>query len=338
MTGASKRAIGWLILALAAVALPWVMPNDYYVTVCALAFITALSALGLNLLTGYTGQLNLAHGPFMAIGAYTVGILTTAHGVPYWIAFVLAGVVTGVLGALVGLLSLRLRGHYFAIFTLCVGVILYLIIEKWDTLTGGAVGIMGIPAPPGLSGYTFETPRAQYYLALVFLALGLVVMARITGSLVGRGFVAVRGSEALAQAIGINLRKTKMLAFVLSVIYAGFAGALYAGQVRFLGPDLAGQGPTFDQVMMVLVGGLGTLLGPLVGTLLVTAITQSLQFLQDYRMVVFGPLLIVLLIFLPRGLVGTWRYWLARKQSRAAGAASATPIATPMAAPGVPHV
>ncbi|MDR2991687.1 MAG: branched-chain amino acid ABC transporter permease [Burkholderiaceae bacterium] len=315
MTDRSKR-IGWLILIAAALALPWVMPNDYYVSVCALSFITALSALGLNLLTGYTGQLNLAHGSFMAIGAYTVGILTTMHGVPYWIAFVLAGVVAGALGALVGMLSLRLRGHYFAIFTLCVGVILYLIIEKWDALTGGAVGIMGIPAPPGFNGYTFESPRAQYYLALAFLALGLFIMMRITGSLVGRSFVAVRNSEALAQAIGINLRKTKMLAFVLSVIYAGCAGALYAGQIRFLGPDLAGQEPTFDQVMMVLVGGLGTLLGPLVGTFLVTAITQSLQFLQDYRMVVFGPLLIVLLIFLPHGLVGTWLHRRARKAAQ----------------------
>ncbi|MDR0479275.1 MAG: branched-chain amino acid ABC transporter permease, partial [Burkholderiaceae bacterium] len=306
MTGNSKRLIGWLVLATAAAALPWAMPNDYYITVGALAFITALSALGLNLLTGYTGQLNLAHGPFMAIGAYTVGILTTAHGVPYWVAFALAGVVTGVLGALVGLLSLRLRGHYFAIFTLCVGVILSLVIQKWESLTGGAVGIMGIPAPPGWGGYTFESPRAQYYLALAFLALGLLVMGRVTSSLVGRSFVAVRNSEALAQAIGINLRKTKMLAFVLSVIYAGFAGALYAGQVRFIGPELAGQTPTFDQVTMAVVGGLGTLLGPLVGTFLVTTITQSLQFLQDYRMIAFGPLLIVALIFLPHGLVGTW--------------------------------
>jgi len=311
---------GWLALLVLALAFPGFAPNTYYVSIGSLMFILMIAALGLNLLTGYTGQLNLAHGSLMAIGAYTVGILTTTHAVPYWIAFVLAGVVTALFGVAVGLLSLRLRGHYFAIFTLCVGFILFLVIEKWESLTQGAVGIMGIPAPPGWNGFAFDTPLSQYYLALTFLVIGLWVMARITRSLVGRSFVAVRNSEDLAQAIGINLRRTKMLSFVLSVIYAGFAGALYAGQVRFLGPDLASELMTFDLVMFVVVGGLGTLLGPIVGTFLVTVVTQSLQFLQDYRMLIFGPLLIALLIFLPDGIVGAW---LKRRRRLAAQVAQA---------------
>jgi branched-chain amino acid transport system permease protein len=198
---------------------------------------------------------------------------------------------------------------------MCIGVILYLVISKWDSVTGGVVGIMNIPAP-AFGDYVIDTPRRQYYLALVCLAIGLWIMARITRSLVGRSFIAVRNSESLAQAIGIDLRKTKILSFVLSVIYAGFAGALYAGQIRFVGPELADQAPTFDQVMIVLVGGLGTLLGPIVGAFVVTAITQSLQFLQTYRMVVFGPFLILLLIFVPHGIVGTWLYYRRRKAAK----------------------
>ncbi|MDR1968643.1 MAG: branched-chain amino acid ABC transporter permease [Burkholderiaceae bacterium] len=318
-----RESVGWAALAALALVFPLLariwpgFVNNYLISVMAQAFIYMIATQGLNLITGYTGQFNLAHGAFMAVGAYTVGILTVDHGVPYWIAFALAGVVTAALGFFVGALSLRLKGHYFSIFTLCIGSIMYLLIEKWESLTHGVVGIRDIPAPAGFGLVQFDTPQAQYYLALAFLALGTWVMARIVRSLLGRSFVAVRNGDLLAEALGINLMRTKTLSFVLSVTYAGIAGALYAGQVRFLGPDLASEVYTFDMVMYALVGGLGTLLGPLVGTLLVTGITQSLQFLQDYRMVVFGPLLIALLIFLPDGIVGSWL----KRQARRADAA-----------------
>lgn len=312
---------GWALLALAALVFPLFAQNNYLISVATQAFIMAIAALGLNLITGYTGQFNLAHGAFMAVGAYTVGILTVDHQVPFWIAFLLAGCATAVLGFFVGLLSLRLKGHYFSIFTLCVSYIMFLLIEKWESLTHGPVGIMGIPSPPGIGPVQFGTPLSQYYLVLAFLVLGIWVMARIVRSLLGRSFMAVRNSDELAEALGIDLMRTKTLSFVLSVVYAGFAGALYAGQVRFLGPDLASEVVTFDLVMFVLVGGVGTLLGPLVGTLLVTYLTQSLQFLQDYRMVVFGPVLIALIIFLPDGLVGTWL----KRRARRAAALTAAP-------------
>lgn len=316
--------LGWSLLALVALAFPLVTQNNYLISVATQAFIMAIAALGLNLITGYTGQFNLAHGAFMAVGAYAVGILTVDHQVPFWIAFLLAGVATALLGFFVGILSLRLKGHYFAIFTLCVSTIMYLLIEKWESFTHGTVGIMGIPAPTGFGPVQFGTPLSQYYLVLAFLALGLWIMARIVGSLLGRSFMAVRNSDELAEALGIDLMRTKTLSFVLSVTYAGFAGALYAGQVRFLGPDLASEVVTFDLIMFVLVGGIGTLLGPLVGTILVTWLTQGLQFLQDYRMVVFGPVLIMLLIFLPDGIVGSWL----KRRARRADASRAAPDPT----------
>ncbi|MBP0619632.1 branched-chain amino acid ABC transporter permease [Cupriavidus consociatus] len=317
---------GWMLLLALAIGFPLVTPNSYYLTVMTLAFIYAIATLGLNLITGYTGQLNLAHGGFMAIGAYTLGILTVDHQVPFWLAFVLAGVVCMVLGYVVGVVSLRLKGHYFSIFTMCIGYIIYLVIEKWESLTHGTVGLIGIPVPAAIGPLAFDSVQAQYYLVLFFLAVGTFLMHRIVTSLLGRSFMAVRNSDALAEALGINLMRTKVLSFVLSVGYAGFAGALYAGQVRFLGPDIARTDLTFDMVMSMLVGGIGTIFGPLLGAVLVPWITQSLQFMQDYRMLVFGPVLILLIIFVPDGIVGSWLKKQARKAAAARRPVPARPV------------
>jgi branched-chain amino acid transport system permease protein len=314
--------LGWSLLLAAGIAFPFVAGNDYHLTVMSTAYIFALATVGLNLITGYTGQFNLAHAGFMAVGAYTVGILTVDHGVPFWVAFALSGGVAAVLGLFIGIVSLRLKGHYFSIFTLCVGYIMYLVIEKWESLTHGTVGIIGIPSPSPIGPLQFESPRELYYLVLFFLAAGLWAMHRIVHSLMGRSFVAVRNSEDLAEALGINLMRTKVIAFVLSVFYAGLAGGLYAGFVRFLGPGVAGVEHTFDMTMYMLIGGIGTMFGPLLGALAMPWLTQYLQFLQEYRFVVFGPLLIVLVIFLPHGLVGSLLQWRARRLSRRATAAS----------------
>ncbi|HLZ64837.1 MAG TPA: branched-chain amino acid ABC transporter permease [Aliidongia sp.] len=303
----------------AALLFPVAAPNEYYLYVAALAFIMAISATGLNLILGYAGQLNLAHAGFMAIGAYTVGILTVDDGVPYWAAFALAGVIATVMGVLAGLVSLRLKSHFFAIFTLCVGLILSLVIEKWSGLTHGTTGLIGLQAPAPIGPIRFDTTEAQYYLVLGFLVAALWLMHRITGSLVGRGFVAVRNGEDLARALGIDAFRTKLLAFALSAFYAGISGALYAGFVRFVGPDLASEGHTFDMLAFILVGGIGTLGGPLIGAILLTILTQSLQFLQDFRMIVFGPLLILLVIFFPHGIVGSIRLRRARRAAWTAG-------------------
>lgn len=305
------------LLVAAALVFPFVASNDYAIYVMALAYIMAISTIGLNLILGYTGQLNLAHAGFMAIGAYTVGVLTVDYGVPYWIAFVLAGAIASFLGFLAGLVSLRLKTHYFSIFTLCVGFIIYLIIEKAEGLTHGTVGIIGIPAPTGIGPLQFTTSITQYYLVLAFLIASLWLMHRIVSSLLGRTFVAIRNGEDLAETLGINLMRSKVLAFVLSTFYAGVAGALYAGFVRFLGPDLAREHHTFDMMAFILVGGIGTLFGPLLGAILLTWLTQSLQFLQDYRMIVFGPLLILLVMFFPQGIVGFYNEQRARRRAAA---------------------
>ncbi len=320
MTALLSRRVLVVVSLAAALVYPFLVPNDYFIYVMALAFIYAIASLGLNLILGYTGQLNLAHAGFMAIGAYAVGILTVDYGVPYWIAFVLAGLITAAIGLLAGLVSLRLRADYFAIFTLCVGIIIWLVIEKWDWLTHGVVGIIGIPAPTGIGPIRFESSISQYYLVLAVLILALVLMDRIVHSLYGRAFMAIRNGEALAEALGVPLMRTKVIAFVISVTYAGYAGALYAGFVRFLGPNIASEANAFDMIAFILVGGLGTLSGPVFGAILLTWGTQSLQFLQDYRLLVYGPLLIALVMFLPKGIIGS----LKARQAREAGARAAS--------------
>lgn len=315
------RRIGWALLFILGVAFPFMTGNDYHLTVMATAYIFAISTLGLNLITGYTGQFNLAHAAFMAIGAYTVGLLTVDYHWPFWLAFLASVPVVVLFGLPLGWLSLRLKGHYFAIFTLCLGLILYLLIEKWDALTHGVVGIFGIAGPPAVAGIDFNSPLAMYYLVFAFLVLAVWFMLRLVQSLVGRSFVAVRNGDALAEALGLNLARTKLLAFLISVVYAGLSGALYAGFVRFLSPDLASEMHTFEMTMYMLVGGLGTVLGPLLGSLALPWLAQYMQFLADYRFVVFGPLLILIVIFMPYGIVGTWEARRLRRAERKAAVA-----------------
>jgi branched-chain amino acid transport system permease protein len=327
--------VGWGLLFVIGLAFPFLAGNDYHLTVMSKAYIFALATIGLNLITGYTGQFNLAHSGFMAVGAYTVGILTADHQWGFWAAFALSGVISAALGFPLGLVSLRLKGHYFSIFTLCVGYIMFLVIEKWESLTHGSGGLIGIPMPTPIFGLAFDNPRALYYLMFFFLVLGMFVMHRIVNSLLGRTFMAIRNSDDLAEALGINLMRNKVLAFVLSVLYAGYAGGLLAGFVRVLGPDDAGVQHTFDMTMQMLIGGIGTMLGPLLGAIAMPWLEQNLQFLQQYRFVVFGPVLILLVIFLPHGIVGTYMGWKARRASKAAPAIVETPTAA--AAQGGTH-
>ena len=302
-----------VVLLAFALIFPLIAGSEYQIYVMALAFIWAIAVYGLNIITGFCGQLNLAHGGFFAIGAYVVAILTVDHGWAFWPAFVASGVFSAVFGFLVGIVSLRLKEHYFAIFTLCVGFIIYLLLDKWEALTHGSLGIINIAPPEGFGLIDFTRTIPFYYLVLFFLVLAIVLVSRISSSLVGRTFLAIRISDDLAQSLGINLMRNKVLAFVLSTVYAGLAGGLYAGVVRFIGPAEAEVVHTFDIITYLLVGGIGTMMGPLVGTMAITWLTQAVQSFEEYRMIVFGPLLVLLVIFMPKGVVGTFLTWRGRR-------------------------
>lgn len=299
----SKRN-GLIFVLVLALIMPFIVPNDYILHVLALVCIWSISVYGINIFTGYTGNLSLAHIGFFAIGAYTLGLLTVKAEWNFWLAFIAAGVFSIILGFLVGLISLRTNGHFFAIYTMCVGYIIYLVIDKWDTLTGGVRGLIGIPGPAPIGPITFESLTSQYYLLLFFLVLTIFIMKRIVHSLLGRTFIAIRNSEELAQTIGISTKKNQLLAFVISCFFAAIAGALYASFVRFIGPEVGAIFLGFEMLIYLVIGGLGTLSGPIIGTLLIVFLTQSLQFMQEYKMLLFGPILLIIVIFYPNGIVG----------------------------------
>nr|WP_274704954.1 branched-chain amino acid ABC transporter permease [Deinococcus geothermalis] len=289
-----------------AALLPLVKPGTYVLDLAINTMIWAMLAYGLNVMLGYTGLLSLAHAGFFGIGAYAVGILTLKAGWSFWLAWPAAVLLCALGGLLLGLVAFRTRGDAFAIFTLGVGVIIQLVINKWDALTGGNEGLNGVPPASSFLGLDFSKAANFYYIALAALILTVIVVARTRGSVFGRSLVAIRGGEDLARSAGIDVYSHKLRAMMLSTAIAGLAGGVYAAYVGFLGSAVTGPTTTFTVLLYLLVGGVGTLAGPLLGTALLYVLTQSLQGLQDYRFLVFGPLLVLLVLFAPQGLVGLW--------------------------------
>jgi branched-chain amino acid transport system permease protein len=300
-TVASSRALPLAALA-AAVVVPLAAPNDYYLQIITQAAIWAILASGLNVILGFAGQLSLAHAGFFGIGAYTVALLATERAVSFWMGLPVAIALTAAGGFLVGSICLRSKGHYFAIFTLAVGLIIHLVIQKWESLTYGHIGVIGIPGPDAIGPLRFDSSLARSYLVLVFLGATLAVTGRLRRSPVGRTLVAVRDNEALAASVGIDVMGAKRLAFTISAGVAGLAGGLFAGFIGFLGPEAASVEVTFNSLLYLVVGGLGSLAGPVIGTVLVYGLSQVLQVLQAYHMVFFGLALVLLIRFMPGGL------------------------------------
>ena len=295
----------WLLVLVVAALLPIFVHSGYLFDVAINVMIFAIAAYGMNVMLGYAGLLPLAHAGFLGIGAYTVGILTLKLGWSFWLAWPLAIVLCAVLGLLLGLVAFRTRDDVFAIFTLGVGVIITESINKWDSLTGGNDGLNGIAAPK-LGSLDFGKATSFFYLALAALALTIFLVARVRASLFGRSLIAIRGGEDLARSAGINVYTHKLRVMMLSTALAGVAGGLYAVYIGFLGAAITGPSTTFTILLYLLVGGVGTLAGPLLGTLIIRVLQQFIQGLQDYQYVVLGPLLVLLVLFFPAGLAGLW--------------------------------
>ena len=301
----------WIILAIMVIAVivPQVVTNKYYMNILIMSGIWSIVALSLNLILGYTGQVNLAHGAFFGIGAYASALMMLKLNMNFWLALPLAAAIAGFFGFLIGLPALRTRGSYFAIGTLCFNIIVTLIVDRWEGLTEGARGLMGIPGPspiplPWGGEITFKTMATQYYLVLGFLLLTIFVLRRIIQSLVGRTFRAIRGNEELAEAVGIHAMRTKLLSFTVSCFFAGVGGVLYASYIGFLSPEITDYHVSFDALIYIMIGGVGTMAGPIIGTLLFVTIPETLHIAAEFRLLLYGLILIVMIIYLPRGIVG----------------------------------
>ncbi len=313
-----RRALPSIALGVAAL-LPLALRNEYYLQILTQAYVLAISACGLNVILGLAGQLSLAHSAFFGIGAYAVALLATKAGVPFWGGLPAGVLLCGAVGFVIGSICLRSRGHYFAIFTLAVGIIIHLVIQKWESLTHGHIGVIGIPGPGPLGPIAFDSSVARSYLALFFLALTVAATARLVRSPVGRTLMAVRESEALAAAVGIDVMAAKRMAFTISAALAGLAGGLFAGFIGFLGPEAANVEMTFNTLLYVMVGGIGSLSGPVAGTFIVYGLSQVLAVLQQFQMVIFGLALVLLILFMPSGLAGAWKAFGRRPVRRSLG-------------------
>jgi branched-chain amino acid transport system permease protein len=300
-TSANRRV--WLpVLALAA-AVPLVVRNEYVLNVAVLCGIYVILASSLNVTNGYTGLFSFGHAAFYGIGAYTAAIAATRYGWPFWLTFPAAGVVAAAVGAAIAVPTLRLKGIFLALVTIGFQEITFLVTMNWVSLTRGPMGIPRIP-PPSLPGLEFRTNAEYYYLVLALDVLVLFVLARLVRSRVGRTFVAIREDELAAQSCGIAVFPAKVLSFTIATFFAGVAGAFFAHHARFVSADSFRLDETFLILTMLIVGGMGSLVGPVIGAIALVILPEVARFLAEYRGVVYGLILIAVILFRPEGIAG----------------------------------
>lgn len=301
MTAAQVKLAGYFMFVLL-LTLPF-FARDYMLDVLILAGIYAILALGLNVVIGFTGLLNLGYAAFYAIGAYSYALLSVRLGLGFWQALPISMVAAALAGYALSVPSLRLKGDYLAIVTLGFGEIVRLVLNNWDSLTGGPNGISGI-APPYLLGLSLGGLDKYYYLTFVALIVSYAVIKRIRISKIGRAWIAIREDETGASAMGINTTLYKRYAFTFGSLWAGLAGALFAAKMQFVSPESFSFTESVLIASMVILGGLGSLPGVVLGAVVLVILPELLRDAQSYRMIVLGVGLIVMMIFRPQGLFG----------------------------------
>ncbi len=302
-----SRSVLWGVLGLLVLLLPLVVTVPYFLHLVTLALIWVIVAQGQNLIQGFTGYVSIAQAGFMGIGAYSSALMSVKLGWSIWLTISVAPLTTAVLALLAGYPSLRVKGHYFAIVTLAYNMVIFIVLMTYSSLTGGEAGIAEIRRPAdvswGLGTWRLGTREGYYYLVAAAAALATVVCALILHSRVGRVLVAIRQNEALIEACGVQSWRYKLFAFVASASLAGLAGALYAHFISFLNPDAFGVDHSLNAILAVILGGSGTIAGPVLGAFAVVFLPEYLRVADTYRLVMYGVILVVATIFMPRGLI-----------------------------------
>jgi branched-chain amino acid transport system permease protein len=296
--------IGSIILSLVILSILPFLLDSYLIHILSQIGIWVILTASLNLMVGYTGQLSFAHIGLFAVGAYTSAILTTTAGLSFWITFPIAAIVAGIFGFLIGLPVLRFKTHFFAIVTLGFGEIIRLTIYNLRDLTGGPNGIYNIPFPSSIFGLDFSLREHFYYLILIS-AIAVVLFVRfLIHTRTGKAMIAIRENENFALFVGINTWKVKIFAFTISACIAGFAGSLFAHYNSYISPYSFTVAESVSILLMVIIGGMGTIMGPILGTTFLIFLPEILRGVSEWRMVIYGGLLVLTIMFMRDGILG----------------------------------
>lgn len=297
-----KELLKFASLALLVTLLPIVFKGGYIMNVLVFVGINTMLAIALNLLLGYAGQISLGHAGFFGLGAYISGILTASHGWNAWLAMPLAALVVGVMAALIGLPILKLKGHYLAMATLGLGIIIYIVFNETVEMTGGPSGLSGVPNL-AIGSFTFDSDVKNYYLVWFFTLATVLFSLNLANSRIGRALRAVHDSEVAARVLGVNARLLKVQIFAVSAVLSSLAGSLYAHTITFISPAAFGFNFSVELLTMVVIGGLGSIYGSLLGAAFLTILPEFLRAAHDYDIIIYGALLMVMVMFMPGGLI-----------------------------------
>lgn len=321
VTSISGKNRLYLLVALLAfmVALPWLSTgNPYLLRTIIIVGIYIILALSLNLIIGFAGQLSMGHAAFYAIGAYTTALLTVSLGLNFWIAFIMSFIVAGLFGFLLGVPILRLKGDYLAIATIGFGEIVRLVLINGGDITRGPAGIPGIPSP-SILGFTINDNIAWYYFIYIMVILTVIFSYNLLYSRLGRGLIAIRDDEIAAEAMGVKPSYLKILVFTFGAALAGIAGSMFASYIHYVNPDSFTYLESVTILMMVVLGGIGSIPGVVVGAVVLAILPEMLRAVDLYRFAIYGLLLIIMMIARPQGMISmaslrggkkpSWQFW-----------------------------
>ncbi len=297
-----RTGLSVLALTLVLLLFPLVEDNPYTLGLTNLIAINAIIVLGLNLFIGFTGQISLGHAAFFGLGAYGSGIATVIFELPPWPAMILVAAIVAVIALLIGIPALRLSGHYLAMATLGLNFVFHIMLIQWDEVTGGPSGFSGIPYL-AIGSFEFDDEVRLHYLIWGITMIFLLLCLNLVRSGVGRGMAALAGDEIAAAALGVDTRTTKIKVFVLSAIMASLAGSLFAHTYSFVSPDSFDIFTATDFAIMVVIGGMGSIWGSLLGAGFMNMLPEWMDLFETYKDFVHGGILVLVLMFLPQGLV-----------------------------------
>jgi len=303
-----------LILTVILIVLPFLFQNDFHFEIAILAILNAIICIGLNLLMGYAGQVSLGHGAFAGLGAYIAVILSANYDFTPIVSIFIAVIVMSVFAFFISKPILKLKGHYLAMATLGIGIIINIVLNSEEEITGGADG-MGV-SEFSIFGFVFEESIHWYILSAVILLIIVWAFTNLIDSPFGRLLRSIHDSEKASMSVGVNVAHYKSYVFVISVVIATVAGSLYAFFSGYISPEEASFTHSIELVVMVVFGGLGRVYGAVIGAVILTVLPQLLTALEDYETLVLGSIIIFVMIFMPKGIVSVWDYFLSKKDKK----------------------